>query len=102
MTFLFYGLVGWEGPRWVKFFEVASDHPVATLRLGHHRRDSRDHFSVGSSTDSGVPDIDTGVRAHRADAPGPIDRAAADLATHSDRKSPTTAGQTRKPSSTQP
>jgi len=59
VTFPFYGLVGWDGPRWVEFFEGAAGHPVATLWLGHRRRDSRGHLSVGSSTDRGVPDIDT-------------------------------------------
>jgi len=73
VTFPFYGLVGWDGPRWLEFFEGASGHPVTTLWLGHHRRDSRvttlwlghhrrdsrAHLTVGSSTDRGVPDIDT-------------------------------------------
>ncbi len=55
VTFPFYGLVGWDGPRWVEFFEGAAGHPVATLWLGHRRRDSRAHLSVGSSTDRGRP-----------------------------------------------
>jgi len=62
VTFPFYGLLGWDGPRWVEFFEGAQGHPVTTLWLGHRRRDSRAHLSVGSSTDRGVPgmsDIDS-------------------------------------------
>jgi len=58
VTFPFYGLVGWDGPRWVEFFEAAG-HPVATLWLGHRRRDSRAHLSVGSWTDRGRPGIDS-------------------------------------------